>query len=33
MIPYGCGITGSANMAAQLGVPPDNAVWIVASYP
>lgn len=33
MIPYGSGITGAANIAAQLGTSRSKAVWIVASYP
>ncbi|KAF7556465.1 hypothetical protein G7Z17_g1461 [Cylindrodendrum hubeiense] len=33
MIPYGAGISGATNMAKELGTAPENAVWIVGSYP
>jgi hypothetical protein len=33
MIPYGAGITGAANIAEELGVSPENAIWLIAAYP
>ncbi|RMJ09416.1 hypothetical protein CDV36_010975 [Fusarium kuroshium] len=33
MIPMGAGINGSLHIAEGLGAPPEQALWIVASYP